>query len=188
VAGGDAPTRVLQLRGAEGAAWPARREEGSKAGSAVWGHGGDALLLDYGVSPDPSSPIRPPRRVLKAQAAAFAAAAATAATAAGTAAGGGGGGSARAAASGSPTPEERADAHPVVSLLSPGPKSLRKGSAAMRAVGQAREMNAAAGGGGGAAAAQAPATAQEEEEEEEEDGEEEEAAEAEAPKGFLSRL
>ena len=180
LAGGDAPTRVLALRGGE-KGWPAARREGDRAGGAVWGHAGDALLLDYGVSPDPSSPIRPPRRVLKAQAAAFAAAAAAA----------GGGGSAAAAgapARASPTPEERANAHPVVSLLSPGPKSLRKGSAAMRAVGQAREMSAAAGGGGGAAAAAPEAAAAAHEEEEEDEEEEEQEAPAEEPKGFLSRL
>jgi hypothetical protein len=187
LAGGDAPTRVLALRGGE-KGWPAARREGDRAGGAVWGHAGDALLMDLGASPDPSSPIRPPRRVLKAQAAAFAAAAAAAG-------GGGGGGGASAAAAGaqsartSPTPEERANAHPVVSLLSPGPKSLRKGSAAMRAVGQAREMSAAAVGGGGAAAAAPEAAAAHEEEEEEEEEEHEEAeTPAEEPKGFLSRL
>jgi hypothetical protein len=225
VAGGDAPTRVLQLKGVE--AWPGRaaggagkgsssgggssggssagaghshhhhppHHAGEKAGSGVWGVDGDALLMDYSASPDPSKPIGPPARVRRAQEAAFAAASSgggssssSSSSSTASALVGGGGGS-----KGSPTAEEKAAAHPVVSLLSPGPKSLRKGSAAMRAVGQARELSAAAGsvmvgGGGSSSSSSSSAPDGVQEEEEEEDGEEEEEEAPEEPKGFLSRL
>ncbi len=207
LAGGDAPTRVVEVKGV-GKGWPPpapAAQPGAKAGSsgsgssgalpagagAVWGPDGDSLLLDFGVSPSPTSPVRPPRRVLKAQAAAQAAAASAggssssgSSSSSGALVGGGGG----AAGRGSPTPEEKETAHPVVSLFSPGPRSMRKGSAAMRAVSQAREMAAVVGGGGGGCGGGGGAALATQEDEDDGEEEEEEVASPEAARGFLSRL
>jgi len=143
VAGGDAPTRVLRVTGAAswppaekaGAAGAAAAREGKAAGAAVWGPEGDAIALDCGAAPSPGRPVRPPRRVLTAAAAADAAAS-----------GGGGGGGGGDAAPGEATSEQH---HPLEQVMATPAGKFRGGSAALRAVMEAREAAAAAAGGGG---------------------------------------
>jgi hypothetical protein len=153
VAGGDAPTRVMHLAGA--APWPRASEaarEGSAAGAAVWGPEGDALAMDCGAAPSPGRPVRPPRRVVQA--------AHAAASEGVDVASGGGGGEATA-------PDEAGD-HPLKQVMATPVGKFRGGSAALRAVMEAREA-AARGGGGGGGGGGAPAVEEGDDEEEEEE-------------------
>ena len=167
------------------------------AGQGVWGPDGDSLLLDYGASPPPDSPLKPSRRVMRAQRAGMAA-----------------------AGSGHPVPPSPAPNAPAADLgsvrgspegepplvsailASPTPRK-GKGSSALRAITEARDMaaSAAAGGGGGGGGGGGAGTgagvkkslkaATEDEDDEDEDEEEEEGEETTlSPQGggFLSRL
>jgi len=66
----DAPTRVFQIKAPvdakTGKITGSGKEGATISGKAQWGVDGDSIIIDYQASPDPASPIKPSKRVLRA--------------------------------------------------------------------------------------------------------------------------